>query len=317
MGRILLGILSFLFFFILILTPKVNGQEVVLPFNEGFLGELGNNKCVTNCEYTSTLGITNLRFGQVNDTGQFTSPPQGNDILGFVKFSDSNGDEYQINGFINWRITNGSTPRAFGFIPDNTSTVTIQTTAGAFNIYGSSQDTGTTPTSTFGFILEGQTVTVADGESEGGNAAQSTTVDNLNTELDKQPRIIISDVTVNEGDGTATVTVSFDPGNGADIGASPAPTEESTVEYSIQDSTAQAGSDYSTVSGTLTFPSGSTASQTFTIPITDDTIIEEDEFIIALLSNPTGDLSITDNKGIVTILDNDTEQPGDLTLTLT
>ena len=73
-------------------------------------------------------------------------------------------------------------------------------------------------------------------------------------------------VTVNRVEGvTGTVTVGFATSNG----------------------TATAASDYTATSGTLTFLQGET-SKTFSIPITNDNLLESAETVNLTLSNPTG-----------------------------
>src|SRR5262249_23987185 len=72
--------------------------------------------------------------------------------------------------------------------------------------------------------------------------------------------------TVNKTQRTATITVTR-------IGDSNVPV---TVHYATSDGTATAGSDYTAVSGTLSFGIGET-SKTFTVPIIDDTAVEPPE----------------------------------------
>ncbi|KAB8143786.1 hypothetical protein F8S13_07720 [Chloroflexia bacterium SDU3-3] len=71
-----------------------------------------------------------------------------------------------------------------------------------------------------------------------------------------------------------------------------------TVNYATSDGTATAGSDYTPTSGTLTIPAGS-SSQSFTIPILDDTLTEPEETIIVTLSSPTNaELDSTSSIGV-------------------
>ena len=59
-----------------------------------------------------------------------------------------------------------------------------------------------------------------------------------------------------------------------------------TVQYRASDDTAVALRDYTATSGTLTFPPG-VASKTFTVPITNGSILEVDEFVTLTLLNPS------------------------------
>ncbi len=104
----------------------------------------------------------------------------------------------------------------------------------------------------------------------------------------------INDVTVNEGDGTATFTVT----RSGDI----APT--ASVDYATSDGTAKAVSDYTPTSGTLHFAAGET-SKSITVAITDDHIFEGSEFFNVSLSNANSGTSIIDNFAVATIKDDD------------
>jgi VCBS repeat-containing protein len=109
----------------------------------------------------------------------------------------------------------------------------------------------------------------------------------------------IGDVTVNEGAGTATFTVSLDKPIDTDV----------TINVNYADATATGGADYDPSTDSLTFPAGSTASQTVTVAINDDNIVEATETFLASLSTPTslGDRSVNlTDTATGTILDNDT-----------
>lgn len=101
--------------------------------------------------------------------------------------------------------------------------------------------------------------------------------------------------TVSESAGNAVVIVTRV--NGAASGVS--------VDYSTSDGTATAGQDYTAVSGTLNFGAGET-SKTFTVPITNDAIVESNETINLTLSKPSGGATVGTSAPIVlTIIDDD------------
>ncbi len=77
-----------------------------------------------------------------------------------------------------------------------------------------------------------------------------------------------------------------------------------TVNYTTTNGTATAGSDYVATSGTLTFPPGQT-SQSFSVPITNDTAIELDETFTAALSAPTNAVLGTPALVTITITNDD------------
>ncbi|MBB6521493.1 Calx-beta domain-containing protein, partial [Pseudoteredinibacter isoporae] len=114
------------------------------------------------------------------------------------------------------------------------------------------------------------------------------------TDDDGTPSLSINDVTVNEGDGTATFTVTLNP-----VAAGPV-----TVDYATNNGTATAGEDYTSSTGTLTFAAG-VATQTITVPISDDALDENSENFNVVLSNANG-ASISDDTGVGTILDETT-----------
>ncbi|QDT91775.1 Calx-beta domain-containing protein [Gimesia algae] len=109
--------------------------------------------------------------------------------------------------------------------------------------------------------------------------------------------LTIDDQTVNEADGTATLTVTLDRALPALL----------TVEYSTLNQSATADNDYQETSGTLTIASGALTG-TITVPINDDQTAEDLETFLINLSNPQstgGDVSLTKSQGQISITDND------------
>src|SRR3990170_2552041 len=100
--------------------------------------------------------------------------------------------------------------------------------------------------------------------------------------------------TVNEGAGLATITATL-------TGATEV---TATVSYATSDGTALAGSDYTAISGTLTFAPGVT-SRTFSVPIINDAIFEANESLSLTLSNPVSSTLGSPNPATLTIVDND------------
>jgi len=76
-----------------------------------------------------------------------------------------------------------------------------------------------------------------------------------------------------------------------------------SVGYMTANATAVAGSDYTTVSGTLTFAAGQT-SQTITVPVAGNTIVEPNETFVVNLGMANG-ATILDGQGMGTILNDD------------
>lgn len=78
------------------------------------------------------------------------------------------------------------------------------------------------------------------------------------------------------------------------------------MSYATSNGTATAGSDYTAMSGTLSWADGDTSNKTFYIPLLDDSSYEGDETVNLTLSNPTG-LAIlgSPSSAVLTITEND------------
>jgi hypothetical protein len=85
-----------------------------------------------------------------------------------------------------------------------------------------------------------------------------------------------------------------------------------SVEYATSDDTATNPDDYTQSTGTLYWSDGDDAGKTFTVSITDDATVEDDETFSLTLSNATGGASIGEPAtAVVTITDDDpTEEYG-------
>src|SRR5262249_49860049 len=91
--------------------------------------------------------------------------------------------------------------------------------------------------------------------------------------------------------GSATITVQL---NGT-------PSQSVTVHYQTSDGTGKAGTDYTSVSGTLTFSAG-VSSRSFTVPILDDNALNEsNETVNLTLSSPSGASLGTPSSATLTI----------------
>ncbi len=113
---------------------------------------------------------------------------------------------------------------------------------------------------------------------------------------DDFPTISINDITVTEGTGgttNATFTVTMSQ-------SSPRPV---TVNFATANGTAAAGSDFTAVSGVLTFAPGDTT-KSITLPVIADGAIEANETFTMVLSSPT-QASVGDGQGVCTITNDD------------
>jgi hypothetical protein len=110
---------------------------------------------------------------------------------------------------------------------------------------------------------------------------------------DAEPSLTIEDITVNESDGTAELTLVLSALSGRAI----------DLSYYTSDGTASSGSDYTPVSTNVTIPAG-TPTKKITVPILSDTRDEANETFWVHLSNATG-VTIVDNQAQVMIEDDD------------
>jgi hypothetical protein len=113
---------------------------------------------------------------------------------------------------------------------------------------------------------------------------------------DDEPRVRFSSVnyTVGEGSRAATIVVQ----------RTGATTPVVSLPYWTSDGTALAGFDYIGTAGTLTFGPGQTT-QTFTVPILNDSLAEGDQTLTVALGDPIGALLDTPNTAALTIRDNE------------
>ncbi|MEM6715914.1 MAG: Calx-beta domain-containing protein, partial [Cyanobacteria bacterium P01_C01_bin.147] len=210
-------------------------------------------------------------------SGTFSLFFDGSDV-GLVDGSGDDIDAFAINtagdfffsSDVSFAVTeiSGSNEDVFAFTPDSTGEMT----------------TGSFATDLFFNGIESGVV--------GSNDIEA--IDFIEVSTDPvSATLSITDVTVNEADGTATFTVSLSEAIDAAV----------TVDFATADGTATAGSDYTGGTGTLTFAAGVTE-QTITIAITDDAVVEADETFSVNLSNASG-ASIVDAQGIGTIVNDD------------
>ena len=116
------------------------------------------------------------------------------------------------------------------------------------------------------------------------------------TELTPLPKLIINDVSITEGN-SGTKNMRFK------VTLSAASAQTVTVNYKTVNKTAIAPSDYTAVTGTLTFAPGVRA-QPLIITIVGDNVVEPDESFKVVLGNPVN-ATIKDCTGIGAILNDD------------
>jgi hypothetical protein len=147
-------------------------------------------------------------------------------------------------------------------------------------------------------IDEALTVTLSN-PSAGTTIADASGTGTI-TDDDSAPTIAIADATVVEGNTSTTdlvFTVTLSAASGQTV----------TVNYATADGTATTGTDFTAVTGALTFAPGET-SKTITVPVTGDTTAESDETLLVNLTGATN-ATTADAQAQGTIEDDDTVGP--------
>ena len=144
---------------------------------------------------------------------------------------------------------------------------------------------------------ENETFTLTLSSPTNATLGDATATGTINDDDDGLPTLRVSDASATEGDAVA-FTVSL----------STASSQAVTVQYATSAGTAESGTDFTAVSGTLTFGATET-SKTVSVATTSDSVDEENETFTLTLSSPTnatlGDATATgtinDDDGLPTL----------------
>ena len=105
--------------------------------------------------------------------------------------------------------------------------------------------------------------------------------------------------TVSEAGGNLVVSVSRSGGSSGAV----------SVLYATANGTAAAGQDYTATNGTLSWADGETGAKTFSVPLLNDSIFENNETFTVSLSNPTNGLSLGNTSSATVTVTSDDVQP--------
>lgn len=113
---------------------------------------------------------------------------------------------------------------------------------------------------------------------------------------DSAPALLIDDVSISEGNmtNTLTFTVTLSKASGQTI----------SVNYATADGIARSTSDYVAKSGTLTFAPGSALTQTVSVTVNGDSMVEGDETLYVILSGAVN-ASVGRGRAAGTIINDD------------
>jgi len=239
------------------------------PFSISYVAGAGNDVSLTDKprltvqdvsvnEAAGTVTVTVVREGNLASAVSVTADTANGVALAGLDYTTT-------NAVLNWGATQGGT---------RTFTVPIL------------QDVLSEGPETFAINLSAATgASIVDG------AGLVTIVDD-----ELLPSINVSDTTVGESAGNATVTLTY---NG------PVSSAPITVEIRSSAGTATAGADFSIVTVTLTWPAGDTTPKTASIPVSEDLLLEPAETFTVTLQNVSPNGSIGTGTATVTITDND------------
>jgi len=258
-------------------TPEATEQFVVNlsnPSGGAVVGAISQATVIITDDDKATISITNQSVSEGAGTMSFT-----------VTLSPASGLSYQVNyASANGTAMAGSDYTAVSSVLTFAANQTAQTI-----IVPIANDSIYKGNRTFTIMLSSPT----NGALLGAATATGTIIED-----DAVPSFAINDVSVNENAGSVTFTVTKS-GNSALMHA---------VTFATTNGTATAGSDYTPVSGTLSFLSSDT-SKTITISILDDTAYEGDETFAINLNGATNGAVISRATGTGRIIEDDPVPP--------
>ncbi|MEA2176200.1 MAG: hypothetical protein QOD00_3792 [Blastocatellia bacterium] len=281
-------------------TASIKGQLTV-----GGIGKSGITVYLGGLESTSvtTDANGNYSFNSLGEGGSYTVSIDQS----FYPFSPANRTINNLSGQmtgvdfaapLNQYLISGTVLNPNTSIPIVDATITL---SGA-----SSATTQTDSQGHYSFLLPANgTYTIKPSKTGYTFNPASTTIGNLVSNSNASFSGVLTSVqlsesalSVNESGNSATLTVYR-------YGTS---TGTVTVDYSTSDGTASQRTDYTSVSGTLTF-GPNVQSRTIVIPIINDAYVEGTETINVTLSNPTNALIVNPGAAVVSIINDDTAAP--------
>ncbi|HEY1024610.1 MAG TPA: Calx-beta domain-containing protein [Sphingobacteriaceae bacterium] len=271
-------------------------QSFTVPVvNDGFV-EAGETFSATLSNITGLATISTATASTTildNDAASvsLSTSPTVNEAAGTATFTVTLTGDVQDAFAVTYVTTDGTAKQPGDY---SAGTGTVSFAAGSMS--GSSQtftvaiinDNLVEPDETFSATLTGIT-----GLATIATATSSTRI----LDNDAASVAISTSAAVNEAAGTATFTVTLM----GDV------QEAFTVDYTTTDGTAKQPADYDATNGQLTFPAGSLSgsTQSFTVPLINDGLVEAGETFGASLNNITGSVTIGTTTVSTTIVDND------------
>ncbi len=294
----------------LVFAPGVISQRIAVSITDDLLLE-GNEYFTLNLEHAKGALVDEYDIHTVtiiDDENQLPGLP------GTISFDITSSSVLENLAIGSVTLTVNRSGGSTGIVTVDYSTVDITALGGSDYTISSGTlvfaDGEITKTITINIIddllLEGDEdfgvnlTNVTGGASIGVNASHTVTI--LDNEIPIPGTLSFAVTTTNVAEnvlsGSVTLEVVRTGGSNGIV----------TVDLATSDGTAIAVSDYLSTTGTLTFADG-VLSQTLSIVIVDDVIVEASEDFTVTLSNATGGASIGTNLNTVTILDDDVFVP--------
>ncbi|MDQ5846908.1 MAG: Ig-like domain-containing protein [Acidobacteriota bacterium] len=256
---------------------------------------------------TFTVTVNAVNDGPVNTVPSAQSVPKNGTLTfsvansNLISVADIDAGTLQVTlTATNGTLTLSGTTGLSFTVGDGTSDTTMTFTGTIANINNALNGLVFAPTNGYDGPATLQIVTNDQGNTGTGGALSDTDTINITVQHGGTLQFSSATYTVAEDGGNATITVNRTSGS---VGTT-------QVDYTTSNGTATAGQDYTTASGTLIFGDGVTT-QTFDVPITNDSLDEPDETINLTLSNVTGsgslgspataELTVTDNDAAPTV----------------
>ena len=240
----------------------------------------GHRDNIMNGAFTDVgIGLathTPPQTGPLLETQDFGAPlTPGNPFLVGAVFADANGDGFYNPG-------EGVAGVSVSAVGGGQTFTTTTSAAGGYQLQ--------LPAGTYTVTFSGGSLTTPVVDSV--TVASVNVLLNVNTALGGTLQFSDANYTATEtAGGSATITVTRTGGSGGTF----------TVAYATGNGTATAGTDYTAVSGTLTFNPGDT-SKTFTVPILNDGLADGNETVNLTLSSPSGGAALgTPSTAVLTI----------------
>ena len=249
---------------------------------------------VLNGGIIQALGsVANIRHGQYTTSSQ--ADTTGPALAAGAQGATVNGTELELTferkAGVAEHLDENSVPAASDFavlVQSVARTVSAVAVDGAKVTLTLSEPVGHAQTVTVGYTLGAGPLKDVWGNNAPGFSGRAVRNDS------PEPELSVADLTVDEGAGTAEFTVTLDVVSGETV----------TVDYATSNGTAEAGSDYTAKSGTLTFTAGDTEKK-IEVAVTDDSLGEENEDFKVTLSNASN-AGIDVGTATATITDNET-----------